>query len=159
GHAGKDSVGYRLLVHFRERVTEALMEPLTAACRKADPRFAWQSLPQPEGPVWKLVSERPAHLLPARYKTWDGLLLDAVDQEVADVQKQGRALAERTWGEENTTDIHHPLSKALPLVGSWLNMPAEALPGGWSDVPRIQYAEGGASERLVVSPGHEDQGY
>jgi penicillin amidase len=159
GHAGKDSVGYRLLVHFREHVTAAVLEPLTEGCRKADPRFTWQDLPQQEGPVWKLVSERPAHLLPPRYKSWDELLLDAVDEVVADLQKQGPALAERTWGEENTTDIRHPLSKALPLVGSWLDMPSEPLPGGWSDVPRIQYPDVGASERMVVSPGHEEEGY
>jgi penicillin G amidase len=159
GHAGKDSVGYRLLVTFRERVTAAVLEPLTAGCRKADPRFAWQSLPQQEGPVWKLVSERPAHLLALRYKNWEELLLGAVDEVVADLQKLGPSLAERTWGEENTTDIRHPLSKALPLVGSWLDMPSEPLPGGWSDLPRIQYPDGGASERMAVSPGHEDEGY
>jgi len=36
-------------------------------------------------------------------------------------------------------------------------MPADPLPGG-SDMPRIQSAIAGASERLVVSPGHEAEG-
>jgi penicillin amidase len=37
-------------------------------------------------------------------------------------------------------------------------MPAVPLPGGWSDIPRIQGPDFGASERLVVSPGREERG-
>jgi penicillin amidase len=36
-------------------------------------------------------------------------------------------------------------------------MPAEPLPGD-SDLPRVQGPDFGASERLVVSPGHEAEG-
>jgi penicillin amidase len=51
----------------------------------------------------------------------------------------------------------HPLSPAIPFAGHWLDMPAKALAG---DLYTIQVHSGslGASERMVVSPGHEDEG-
>jgi len=46
---------------------------------------------------------------------------------------------------------------AVPLLGRWLNMPRDPLPG---DIytPRVVTPRSGASERLVVSPGHENTG-
>jgi penicillin amidase len=42
----------------------------------------------------------------------------------------------------------------VPLLGRWLNMPRDPLAG---DIytPRVASPRSGASERLVVSPGHE----
>jgi penicillin amidase len=54
--------------------------------------------------------------------------------------------------------MRHPLSQAVPMLGRWLDMPAEALSGD-SFMPRVQGPAFGASERLVVSPGREAQGY
>jgi penicillin amidase len=69
----------------------------------------------------------------------------------------GRALPDRTWGEANAADIAHPLASAVPLFARWLTMPRDLLAG---DVytPRMLTPRTGASERLVVSPGHEDTG-
>ena len=54
--------------------------------------------------------------------------------------------------------IRHPLSRAVPLLGRWLDMPAVALPGD-NHMPRVQAPSFGASERFVVSPGHEEDGF
>jgi len=63
------------------------------------------------------------------------------------------------WGGQNTAQIQHPLSKVLPnFVAWWLNMPKDLLPGD-SFMPRIQAPSFGASERFVVAPGNEEQGY
>jgi penicillin amidase len=54
--------------------------------------------------------------------------------------------------------IQHPLARVLPAwLCSWLNMPADPLPGD-VDMPRVQGNTFGASERFVVSPGHEAEG-
>ena len=53
--------------------------------------------------------------------------------------------------------MRHPLSPALPFAGRWLDMPAQPLPGD-AQMPRVQGEAFGASQRLVVSPGHEAQG-
>src|SRR5262249_47429512 len=102
------------------------------------------------------VTVRPAHMLSPRYATWDAQLLAAVDRVLLRLSKDG-PLAGRTWGEQNTTRIQHPLSLALPWLGRFIDMPREPLPGD-SDMPRFQSAGSGASERLVVSPGREASG-
>jgi penicillin amidase len=67
-------------------------------------------------------------------------------------------LEKRTWGERNTTRIQHPLSGAIPIIGRWIDAPHHQLPGD-QDMPRVQGAGFGASERLVVSPGREQEGF
>ena len=52
---------------------------LTARCRKADPRFEPGMLRQREGPLFKLLTERPAHFLPNGYARWSDVVLAAVD--------------------------------------------------------------------------------
>ena len=63
----------------------------------------------------------------------------------------------RTWGEFNRALIQHPLAGAVPQLHRWLNMPEDPLPG---DVytPRAHSPRAGPSERMVVSPGHEEDG-
>ena len=159
--ASVDSVGYRVVRAFRERVRGFALDPLLAPARARDekrlrpgnaPNARW------EGPVWALVTERPAHLLDPRYRSWDALLLAALDETVAELTKDGRPLAERTWGERNTTLIRHPLARAVPQLGSFLNMPPLPLPGD-NHMPRFQSPTAGASERFGVSPGREELGY
>ena len=112
-----------------------------------------QNIRRLDGPVWRLVNERPAHLLDPRYATWDAFLLDAVDRAIAALTQTG-PLAARTWGEQNTADVTHPLASALPILGHWLNMPRQPLAG---DIyaPRVASPRSGASERFVSSPGHD----
>jgi len=159
--ASVGSVGYRVVRAFRERVKGLVLDPLLAPARARDekrlppgtaPNARW------EGPVWALVTERPAHLLDPRYPSWDALLLAALDETVLELTKDDRRLAERTWGERNTTLIRHPLSRAVPRLGGFLDMPREPLPGD-NHMPRFQSPSAGASERFAVSPGREEQGY
>jgi penicillin amidase len=46
---------------------------------------------------------------------------------------------------------------AAPALGTLLDMPDVELPGD-SHLPRVQSPSGGASQRLVVSPGFEQVG-
>jgi penicillin G amidase len=163
GRASVDSVGYRLVRGFRERAARAALEPLLAPCREADPSFDYlgrrpnRGIRQWEGPLWALVTERPPHLLDPRFPSWGELLLASLDDVLEELTRGGRSLSARTWGERNTVLIQHPLSRVLPVLGRWLDMPREALPGD-GNMPRVQYPRAGASERLVVSPGREERG-
>jgi penicillin amidase len=105
-----------------------------------------------------MVQEKPAHLLNPRFVTWDDLLVAAADLTVSSLDRQGVSLPQATWGQRNTARIRHPLAGALPAwLTGWLNLPADPLPGD-VDMPRVQGPSFGASERLVVSPGHEAEG-
>lgn len=157
GRASIDSVSYRLVRAFRRAVMEETLSPLFAACARADPRFDPELLHQLEGPVARLVTERPDHLLNPRYRSWNELIVAGVDKAVASLQAAGPDLKDRTWGERNTVRIRHRLSQVLPSLSRWLDMPPEPLPGD-SNMPRFQGPAEGASERLVVSPGHEEKG-
>jgi penicillin amidase len=158
GHASVDSVGYRLVRAFRSSLAEQVLGALLAPCRRADPRFDLKRIPRIEGPLWALVTEKPPHLLSPRYPTWDAQLLAAVDVALEDVRRDGSDLAQRTWGERNTARVQHPLGRVVPLLGRFLDMPREPLPGD-SHMPRFQSPEAGASERMVVSPGREKEGF
>jgi penicillin G amidase len=157
GRAGIDSAGYRIVRAFRTEVTGMLLDALTARCHEADPDFDPASMPMREGPVWRLVTERPAHLLPREHKTWDEALLASFDRALANLTKDGTPLDQATWGKRNVLKMQHPLSRAVPQLATWLDMTPQPLPGD-SGMPRVQAPEFGASERMVVSPGHEDAG-
>jgi len=157
GRAAAGSAGYRLVRDFRLRATALALAPFASEARAKDPRFDPGELRQAEAAAWRLVSERPAHLLDPRYPGWEALLLAALDGALADLPGGGKDLAARTWGERNTAAIRHPLSRAIPLLGGLLDMPAEPLPGD-RDMPRVQAPDFGASERMAVSPGREAEG-
>lgn len=157
GRAAVDSVGYRLVRAFREEVRDRVFEPITAACRQADPGFDYTLFRQYEGPLWQLVSQRPPHLLDPRYPDWSALLLEAADAVREKLTADGRPLAAHTWGDYNRIGIRHPFSRILPWLSDWLDMPALSLPGDLH-MPRVQTLSSGASERLVVAPGREMAG-
>ena len=158
GRASVESVGYRMVSEFRLRTVQAVLSPITSRCRASDPSFRLRDMFTLEEPTWALLTHRPAHLLDPRFGSWDELLLSVVDAMLASESADGLSLKTKTWGSANTAKIEHPLSAALPWLRRWLNMPADQLPGGPSDMPRIQGPSFGASERLIVSPGAEERG-
>ena len=154
-----ESVGYRLVRAFRLEVQSKIYHALMAPVRAANGGDAEPLLSnQFEGVLWQLLAERPQHLLPGAYASWDELLLDAIDTNIAWFSERYEgALAERSWGEINTASIRHPLSRALPVLSPWLDMPAEPLNGD-VDLPKAQGPSFGASQRFSVSPGDEANG-
>lgn len=156
GTAATESVAYRLVRTYRLTVSRMVMDALTGGVKAAAPDFDYTSIRRLEGPLWRIVHERPAHLLDPAYPTWDAFLLAALDRTLTTLAADG-PLAARTWGEQNTADISHPLAAAVPLLGRWLNMPRQPLAGDVY-VPRVLAPRSGASERFVASPGHESSG-
>ena len=143
---------------FRTFTFERVYERLTAACEAADERFNIYRIHQAEGPLWRLVTERPEHLADPNMRSWRAELLDVVDSTIAYYGELDGELGDHTWGARNTLSMQHPLSAAVPMLSRWLDMPARQLPGD-SNMPRVQSPGWGASERFAVSPGHEDEGY
>jgi penicillin amidase len=155
--ASADAVQYRRVRAWRQAVLDRIREGLLLPARAAlGPDADMPELPQLEGIAWPLVTQRPAHLLDPRFASWAALFEDAARDVRDDLSRTG-PLRERTWGERNTASICHPLAPALPFARRALCMPAEPLDGD-SLTPRAMARDFGASERMVVSPGHEAQG-
>ncbi len=157
--AAPESAGYRLVRAFRLEVERRLFYALTAEVRAQygdDTPLRMSN--QFEAAVWTLVTERPEHMLPGKYQDWNEFLMAAVQQNLDYFRENYEGpLSDRTWGEANTAKIQHPLSRAVPLLSGFLDMPADQLNGD-SNLPKAQGPSFGASERFSVSPGNEAAG-
>ncbi len=158
--ASVDSVGYRLVRSFRlevrERVFNMLLQPVLVEFG-SDTELRMSN--QFEAPLWTMLAEAPGHLLSAEYASWRELLIGAVDANIENYDKNyAGPLSHRTWGERNTAAVRHPLSRAVPFLSRWLDMPGDLLAGD-SNMPRVQGPAFGASERFAVAPGDEANGY
>ncbi len=159
GRASPDSVSYRMARGFRGILLDNLQAALLApAAEQLGERYIEPKLPQLEGLVWPMLEQRLPNLLPPPYASWDEVLAESARQLEKDLAEQGKDLAQRNWGERNTAAICHPVSAALPgLFKRWLCMAREPLAGD-DNMPRVVGPKFGASERMVVSPGHEADG-
>lgn len=156
--ASVDSVGYRLVRAYRDHTEQAVWEMLLTALHVPTDDSSWPPA-QFEGPLWKLVTTQPLHLLAKNYPGWPEFLRAQVDSTIAALDVSCPDLARCTWGAHNVVRIRQPLSRALPSwLGSLLDMPTVELPGD-HDMPRVQDGAFGQSERFAVSPGHETEGY
>lgn len=155
--AGVDSVGYRLVRAFHDQAQQSAWDMVRTSLRLPSEADPWPP-EQFEGALWRLVNERPMHLLAANFTDWHQFLLGQVDATLRALKPVCPQLDRCTWGARNPVHIQHPLSRAVPLLSSLLDMPKVELPGD-HDMPRVQDGPIGASERFAVSPGHEDQGY
>lgn len=153
--ASADSVGYRLVAEFHLKTMSTVWSSFTTAGGITTQE------PVPglfEAPLWTLVTQQPAHLLPAPYPTWRDFLLAQVDATLNELALKCSTLATCTWGARQPVAVRHPLSPALSVFAPIFDMPTYELPGD-HDMPRVQDGTFGASERFAVSPGHEADGY
>jgi penicillin amidase len=153
--ASVDSAGHRLVRDFRRQVLRRVEEVLFAELRQREPAFRVHLLGR-DRIALTLARERPPAWLPEDHAGWEALLLEAADAVVTGAGGAGR-LERHTWGRSNTLRMRHPLADALPVLGRWLAMPAEPLPGDFQ-VVRMQAPAVGASQRMVVAPGAEEAG-
>src|SRR5215207_9155562 len=155
--AVSDSVGYRLVRTFRTELITAVYDAYTTALPALEPPLKNKRQPrrlptsQADEPVWRLLSERPAHLVPPGYGGWEAVIEAALSKLLSAVRSEaGGALDAFTWGLANRAGIKHPLSEALPGLSLLLDPPDDPQPG---DVyqPRVARPGFGASERFVVA--------
>ncbi len=157
GRADIDSAAYRLVRRYRLKLADRVLAPFFENARDDEPQFSYSRFHY-EDALWQLVHDKPVRMLNPVHPSWESLFLTAADDVIADAAKEGVPLRRLTWGARNTLRMQHPFSSFLPgPLARLLNMPAEPLPGD-NDMPRVQGPAFGASERMVVSPGHENEG-
>jgi len=155
--ASVDSVSYRLVRNFRINIRDSVFLELNNSLNNIDQAFNFKSIRhQIEVPLWQLINEQPENFMMLGESSWQDLFVKALEVTFADMTIN-QTLDNATWGQQNSSVIKHPLSSALPFLNQWLDMPSKALAGD-SYMPRVQGKSFGASERMVVSPGHEKNG-
>ncbi|MEM7482392.1 MAG: penicillin acylase family protein [Acidobacteriota bacterium] len=158
GRAAIDSVGYRLVRNFRRRIAIEVLDSLLGPVVAEDPYFpSGGVIPRHEQPLWRVVSERPEHLVPVGRESWEAYFEGAARATVDELSRGPQGLDGATWGRRNTVQLRHPLSALLPPARRWLDLPPRQLPGD-SFVPRVQHPTFGSSLRIVVAPGREERG-
>jgi penicillin amidase len=165
-HAAVDAVGYRIVSEFRLQVLQRIFgmeggrgraagdSPGSGLAKKIG--LARSVAISRDAVADQLLVERPDHWLPQGYESWNALLLDAALKS-EEILAQPAGLEKATWGQRNLAKIRHPLSAAIAQLSSFLDMPELPLPGD-NHMPRVQSPAGGASQRMVVSPGEEEKG-
>jgi len=154
--ASPDSTGYPLVRAFRDKTLTLLFAPLATQLEQQQLSIRdlkWSA----EIPGWAMLQARRPDTLPASFHSWDALLQQAVldsNQELHAIVIDDRPL---NWGLLNTGDFRHPLTQAVEFLSPWLNMPKTPMAGD-RHMPRVQMTVHGQSERMVVAPGHEQDG-
>lgn len=170
GRADAESVGFRVLERYASTLREVLINPLWTQGRARDIGLTYWSM-QDEEPLRRILEERPPHFLAKARPDWDSFLREALRRSLVKRGDAGGAGPSggaggaggneydpsTTWGDINRVRIAHPFSLAVPALGMFLNMPEQGLPGHLSTV-RVQGRAFGASQRMVVSPGREEDG-
>ncbi|MGH8508691.1 MAG: penicillin acylase family protein [Gammaproteobacteria bacterium] len=160
GRARTDSIGFAFLADLRRRLIETTLSPFLQPCLDRDPEFSYRWF-KVDSPLRQLLLAKRPETLPAshRYPDWNAFLIDVIEDTYIHYKRHFgyKPLHHLTWGEVNRTRIGHPFSARLPWLRRFLDMPADPL-AGCAHCVRVVFDNHGASERFVVSPGHEEQG-
>ncbi len=156
GRADPDAVGYSLVRSFYQSMYDAWFGGLDAELRQVHPRASYRVANRRAEAVMETLAERHAWI-PSEISDWRAFLLNRVDLVITKTTRDGAQLQDARWGTTNTSRIAHPLVRSLPWLRTWLAVPPVGLPGD-VNMPLVQAPEFGASERMVVAPGHEDTG-
>ncbi len=161
--ASADSVAYRLVRNFRINVRDSVFSQLNKSLKSIEDTYNFNALRhQIETPLWQLVTKRPQNFTMRPESSWQALFNTALTKTITKMRltnkgTRNQSLSAATWGQQNTSAIKHPLSNAIPFISTWLDMPQHTLSGD-SYMPKVQGTDFGASQRMVVSPGHEQTG-
>jgi penicillin amidase len=161
GRAEIDSLGFPLIVEFRNALIDAVISPIVARCAEIDPNFkyAWSGV---DVPVQRIVDSGREDLIPRRslHHDWSSFLRATLQSSLRRLKERhgGGSIERLAWGAESRVEVGNVVLGRAPIIGSLFNMPADPLPGCVECV-RFSYGNAGASARMVVSPGHEADGY
>ncbi|WP_229205801.1 penicillin acylase family protein [Duganella sp. Leaf126] len=157
GHASVDSVAYRLTRSYLYALYDIVYGDADRQLALLDPHAGMASATS-RWPVVlaRLLDAQPPAWLPPQYASWHALQLAAIDHAIADLTQDGQRLADATWGQRNTAASAHPMASSIPLLGRYLTVAPDMLAGD-QHMPRVTGPTFGASERLTVSPGREQE--
>jgi penicillin amidase len=159
GKADVDSKGFGLVMGFRKTLARSVFTPFLELCREKDRRFVYDG--DLDTPLRALLKARLPQLLPdpEHFHDWDAFLLNALEKSAEELKSRYAvtSLENLSWGRMNRVQMVHPFGDVLPGLGLLLNMPEEEAPGCGQCV-RVISGSLAASQRMVVSPAHQEAG-
>lgn len=161
GHASTDSAAYRVVRRFRDEVADDIMPLILHDLLGKEHDLKWFMVTSSwETPLWRVLQQQPASVLPAGYPSWSAYLQDVLMRKVYKpyTERYHGDLAKATWSDANIVSIRHPLSKSIPFIGTLLDMPSVPMNGD-SNTILAQSQSFGPAMRMVVSPGHESAAF
>ena len=158
GHASVDSVAYRLTRGYMYALYDILYGRADQQLSALDPKAGMAAV-SARWPVVvaRLLDAQPPAWLPPGHASWHAVQLAALDRVIADLTRGGQRLADATWGQRNTAASAHPMAASIPVLGRFLKVAPDMLAGD-QHMPRVAGPTFGASERLTVAPGREEEG-
>ncbi|WP_088329164.1 penicillin acylase family protein [Lacimicrobium sp. SS2-24] len=157
GRADTNSLAYLLVRQYRLAIRDRVYQDLLRFMQHKHAQFSYRAIRnQLEIPLWQMVTDKPAHLLPEGIASWPQLFEVALQDTLKGLNESHVNWQRLTWGEYNQVQIRHPMSPFVPLLG-WLTDMPEAPLSGDSFMPNVARNAFGASQRLVVAPGQEQQ--
>jgi penicillin G amidase len=156
GRADIDQVGHRVVRAFRNRVHDELWKAWVHASAPSLTKVAIADA-RLEYPVWQAITEKPMHLLPQPFTSWDDFLSAQAAWVRDELIKAEGSIDKATWGNRNKASIKHPFTRIAPMLSPYLDMPATPLAGD-NHMPAVALSTFGASQHMAVSPGREQDG-
>jgi len=158
GRLEPGSVGIALLLGWRTAMAKAIFTPLLQRCHQIDPAFTYQWR-EMETPLRALLRQGVPGLPRQKGRDWGDFLLTTLHQTALELKREHgmEDLRQITWGRINIVRIQHPFSRATSWASWFLDMP-ELAGACNSNCVKVLYDRSGASERLVVSPNHMQDG-
>ena len=159
GRLNPSSTGITLLIHWRNTLAKTLFTPILTECVKMDPLFSYQWR-EMETPLRSLLEAGVPSISNAhQYSDWESFLINLMIQSANDLkQSHGVSNIEHlTWKDANTVVVQHPFSRVEPRASFLLDMPS--VPAACdSNCIKVLHQKNGASERMVISPDHPEDG-
>lgn len=163
GRADADAVGYRLVRGFFFSMYDGWFGKLDASLAQElpglAPQWGYRMASSRYAPVMETLAANHAWV-PDGEANWRAFVLDRIDHAIGELPK-GTTVDQARWGARNRASIQHPFARLVPAWLPWvrgaLGAPHDPLPGD-INMPRVQAPSFGASERMIVSPGHEEDG-
>jgi penicillin amidase len=149
GEISADQTAPAIVALARRQLNRLLLEPKLGALQR---EYRWF---MSTTALRTLLEKRPQRWLSEKYKTYDALLVAALEAALEDAPKD---LSAWSYGKQFTTAMPHPLFGRLPILSDWTGIGAHPLSGNGNTVKQVG-ASFGPSQRLVVDLADFDRSY
>jgi penicillin G amidase len=160
GRLSADSPAATVEIRSRRELTRLLLQTQLEAPGKAvsvnGTALTWESYHWSMSSIWleNMLAQQPKRWLPAKYGSFDLLVVAAVEAAVAEPEAPVD-LTQWTWGKASPLEIRHLVLSKLPLVGRWTGPGIHPQSGGSFTVKQVGRSFG-PSERFTADLGDLD---